>query len=445
MNHIRVLQVSALCVLCSSASLFAQTEDAPKVRWKQDRFAIGFWEEPPVDDKMDERYAEIAEANFTVVLGGHRAIKKQMVARQLDLCARYDLKAIVWRVWTMTEVTEKPELLPEHPALWGYHLKDEPGAGSFPGIGRTVAAIRRARPGKLAYVNLFPGHPGLRLQLEPGASKHLGTDTYEEHVSRFISECDVDMLSMDYYPTMTPAADGRDGYTYNLAVMRKYSLAAGIPFWNYFNAIRFGHLTDPTEAQMRWQIYTSLAYGAKGVWYFTYWTGTYDGGLAKNPGQFMNTIGLIDLKGRRTRRWEQARRINAAVKNMGPTLMKLTSTAVTRVKASDHGFPILGKTPVEAIGEWTVTKGTPRRVDLGEYLIGTFRHEDGREAVLINNYHYAHNAWSTLKFRADLSRIREVCPKTGDEIPVEDDSPFMDGLQLSIEAGGGRLFLINAR
>ena len=414
-----------------------------KVRWIQDRFAIGFWEEPPVDDKMDQRYAEIAEANFTVVLGGHRATKLQQVMRQLDLCAKYDLKAIVWRVWSMNEVTRHPEKLPDHPACWGYHLKDEPGAKSFPEIGKAVAAMRRAQPGKLAYVNLFPGAPGLRNQLHPGGNSYLQTESYEEYVRRFVEEVDVDMLSMDSYPTITPNDDGRDAYCFNLAVMRKYSLIHDIPFWNYFNAIRFGHLSDPTEGQMRWQIYTSLAYGAKGVWYFIYWTGTYDGSLAKNPGQFMNTIGLIDLKGRRTRRYHQAKRINAAVKMLGPTLMKLTSTGVYRVKPSEHGYPVLGRAPVTSIGEWTVTKGTPRRVDLGDYLIGTFRHEDGREAVLINNYHYAHNAWPTVEFRDDLAQIREVCPETGREILVEDDSPHMEGLQLSIENGGGRLFLID--
>ena len=53
-------------------------------------------------------------------------------------------------------------------------------------------------------------------------------------------------------------------------------------------------------------------------------------------------------------------------------------------------------------------------------------------------------------FRADGSRITEVCPRTGREIPLESDSPKMallpdfevPGVPLSIEAGGGRLFLI---
>jgi len=273
--------------------------------------------------------------------------------------------------------------------------------------------------------------------------KHLGAATYEEYVSRFISEVDPDLLSMDYYPTMSPTRDTRQTYCDNLAVMRKYSLAHGISFWNFFKAMRFGHLIDPTEAQMRWQIYTSLAYGAKGVFYFTYWTGTYDGSLAKNPGQFMNTTALIDLKGRRTRRYYQAKRINAAVKNMGPTLMKLTSTGVHRVRGTDDHVRMLKDTPVKTINEWSVSKGNPRRVDFGDYLIGAFRHADGRKAVLINNYHYAYNVWPTVEFRDDLSRIKEVCQKSGREVPVEDDSPLMKGLQLSIEAGGGRLFLID--
>ena len=78
----------------------------------------------------------------------------------------------------------------------------------------------------------------------------------------------------------------------HLAVDRNASLKHGIPFWcalselagrwssrglmltggwahrNYFNSMVFGGKRDPTEAQIRWQVFTSLAYGAKGVLYF---------------------------------------------------------------------------------------------------------------------------------------------------------------------------------
>ena len=77
---------------------------------------------------------------------------------------------------------------------------------------------------------------------------------------------------MDHYQRFSPEADGRDGYCQNLEVMREQSLAAGVPFWNFFNTMPYGSHTDPTEAQLRWQINASLAYGAKGVMYFCYWT-----------------------------------------------------------------------------------------------------------------------------------------------------------------------------
>ena len=48
--------------------------------------------------------------------------------------------------------------LPDGPACWGYSLRDEPGTSSFAGLREEVDALRSARPGKLAYINLFPNY-----------------------------------------------------------------------------------------------------------------------------------------------------------------------------------------------------------------------------------------------------------------------------------------------
>ncbi|MDD8052281.1 MAG: hypothetical protein PHG55_13140, partial [Verrucomicrobiota bacterium] len=42
-------------------------------RFVQDRFAIGFWVDPPLGEDADLRYQEIADAHFTMVLGGFGA------------------------------------------------------------------------------------------------------------------------------------------------------------------------------------------------------------------------------------------------------------------------------------------------------------------------------------------------------------------------------------
>ena len=48
----------------------------------------------------------------------------------------------------------------------------------------------------------------------------------------------------------------------------------------------------------------------------------------------------------------------------------------------------------------------------------------------------------TVEFDGEVSKVREVSPKTGREEFVRDDSPDMPGLQLSLDAGEGRLFLL---
>lgn len=383
-------------------------------RFQQDRVAIGFWVDPPADDQMDERYAAIADAGFTVVLGGFGATTPETIERQLALCEKYDLKALVY------SVSREFDALPEHPACWGYMVRDEPSAALFPELRAIVDKIRADRPGRLAYINLFPNYAN---------EKQLGTSTYEEHVRRFVDEVNVDVLSMDHYPVFKPDRDGRDAYCENLAVMREQSLRAGIPFWNFFNTMPYGPHTDPTESQMRWQVYTSLAYGAKGLLYFCYWT---PGG-----GEFPKGGAILHQDGRPSRHYDQAKRINTAVKNFGPTLMQLTSTRVIRIAPDTDVAVALDGSPIKNIARADVDP--PH-----DYLIGVFKHKDGRDAVLLTNYRFAYTAWPTVEFTSPVDHVREIDPATGLEISVIDDSPAMEGIQLSLDSGGGRLFLMSS-
>jgi hypothetical protein len=81
-------------------------------------------------------------------------------------------------------------------------------------------------------------------------------------VALFVREVKPEVLSMDHYPLMRPERDTRSDYCANLESLRKQALAAGIPFWNYFYSMPFNDRLDPTEAQLRWQMFTSVAYGA---------------------------------------------------------------------------------------------------------------------------------------------------------------------------------------
>lgn len=375
---------------------------AEPARFIQDRFAIGLWVAPPQDDRADARYAELAEANFSLVIGGSGA-------QAIELSEKHGLNVL-------TCLPEGPiAQWPDSPACWGYLLRDEPGVADFPALRARVDEIRAAHPGKLAYINLFPTY---------ASEQQLGAPSYEEHVRRFVEEVRPDVLSFDHYPMMTPDADGRAGYCDNLAIVRKYALQAGIPFWNFFNIMPFGPHFDPTEAQVRWQIYASLAYGAKGVLYFCYYTPA--------GAEFPKGGAIIARDDRRTRHYEEAKRINAALKNLGPVLMELTSTQVRRLPRGGDFGPLLTGCPISEITE-------------GDFLIGEFTHQDGRRAVLLVNYDMAYSVWPTVSFDAEPGSVMEVGPANGEIEPVRDDSPDLEGLQLSLDSGQGRLFLFPAK
>ncbi|MCX7019550.1 MAG: hypothetical protein WCK47_09695 [bacterium] len=399
----------AACAACATTSAAAA-----KQRFTQDRFVIGLWVEPPADDQMEARYREMAGAGFNLVTDCCMTTRPEQVLRQLALCKRFGMKAIV------PCLEADPARLPLSAACMGCLVKDEPAVAEFPGLRARVDAIRRERPGKLAFINMYPDY------VNPAA---VGARDYNDYAERFARELDVDVLCMDHYPLFRPdQPDGRDAYCRNLGVMRRLSLERGVPFWNFFNAMPFGPHTDPTEAQIRWQINATLAYGGKGVLYFCYWTPT--------GGEFPKGGAIITPDGRRTRHYAQARRINAELNNWGPVLMKLVSEGVARIapNTTDTTAALAGS-PLIKIAS---VPGDPAP----DCLVGWFRHADGRRAVIICNYHFAYTAWPTMEFAAPADKVTEVDRSSGKERPVIDDSPAIAGLQLSLDAGDARLFLL---
>jgi hypothetical protein len=159
----------------------------------------------------------------------------------------------------------------------------------------------------------------------------------------------------------------------------------------------FGAHSEPTEAQLRWQVYRSLAYGAKGVLYFCYYT---------PPGaEFPKGGAIMGRAGRPTRHYDQAKRINAEIKNLGGFLMKASITGICRLRPEDDPAQVLAGTALKTISR--APEDPPN-----DYLIGTFELTDGRAAVMLNNYRTRYTAWPTIEFRAESGRVTEVCKKS---------------------------------
>ena len=307
---------------------------------------------------------------------------------------------------------------------------------------------------------------------------------------------------MDHYPFFENPPAGfpnasTDGYHKNLGLLRESSLAhGGVPFWNFFNAIPFQTHMAPTAGMTAWQAFTSLAYGAKGVLYFTYWapghaasgqvhrsladvigrsvkpdssSATIGGGGAGLEGKqgglggvqsvFTKGGGLISpsaigLGAGAKRTWGPtaqygyARDVNSLLLNFGNFLFEYTSTAVWRVARGGNASSVSPLPPqlcpIVAVYE-TDSSGTPVAAELqGEYLVGLFQTPGKLQtAALIVNQRFDIELWPTVDFSSatDPASVHEVDPVSGKLRLVKDDSPDLPGLQMALAPGSARLLV----
>jgi hypothetical protein len=225
------------------------------------------------------RYKEIKDANFTAILGGFGATTPTAAQAQLAAAAEVGLGVITAGSAGISDFQNASN-------LWGYQLKDEPKKNEFPALKNWSDSIEAEHKGKLRFINLLPNcgilnatdYDGTNKEsvsafeicgfqvwgcvaicvtdvqfVCPAASTYLNhsfSAGYTDYVGSFVQTVQPDVLSMDSYPDFLrprgPAGQGdtRDDYRSNVNVMRTYSLAAGIPFWNFLSSM-------PVRARLR--------------------------------------------------------------------------------------------------------------------------------------------------------------------------------------------------
>jgi hypothetical protein len=184
---------------------------------------------------------------------GLKAIVYDHATHVTDEAAEFSDEVITQRVQTLVSSVKG------HPGLFGYYLRDEPGVKAYPGLARWSRAYRQADTDALPYINLFPNY---------AQPSQMGVPDYEQYVQEFLEQVSPPFLSYDNYSLMQ---DGslRNQYFPNLETMRAASLRSGLPFWNIVLSNAHFEYAEPTLAGLRFQIYTTLAYGARGISYFT--------------------------------------------------------------------------------------------------------------------------------------------------------------------------------
>jgi len=315
----------------------------------------------------------------------------------LDACEKYHLQAIVFDERIAGSNWAKPFdgdqarsnialLVPQtrkHPAVMGYHLKDEPGAKEYPELAKGVAAIREFAPGKWPYINLLPG----------------SGDSYDKYIEDFISICHPMALSYDHY-ALVEEGTIRPGFWGNLAQMRAHAEQHHLPFWNIVLSSPHWSYRDITEPDVRLQNWGSLAYGVCGIGYYKFCSKEVAILDAADLGNFRN--GPLDQFGEKTLTWHWLRNANRQIQNLAPVYLKLHSDDVYH----------LGNVPEHNHGptETDLVKSMPK----GDYVVGDFTHADGTRYVMIVNKSLKLSVNCLPEFNDASASVKYVSPITGE-------------------------------
>jgi hypothetical protein len=501
-----------ICVL--AAQSLSLSRDGPaaavaerEVPWTQDVFAIGNWVPPPIPTAggidVEARIAEFAGANFTVLLGtGYYglemgadvllAVAKAADKHSLKIVPFVNISGSINRASGVSDamVHPVPAAVSSSPSFWGFQFYDEPNTRVFPALADLSRQVAARYPGKVRFINLLPNYAwGAGC---PGWPDCQGAKNYTAYIDEYVDVMlktnstggggGPNILSTDHYPFFelpvgSNSSTSIAGYRANLGVLRVVSLRLRVPFWNFFNVEGFGGHPDPTEAEIRWQVYTSLAYGSKGVLYYCY-NGIGKGlcglgGILSNRQQGTQPVKLLP-----SHHYQQARRINSELKIFGVHLVTATSTGIFRVLPP--GSADTGETGTCNRGERNCPDGEQPTTDLSTcalvvnasdaetfavsprlpgngLLIGQFALADGRTALLLVNQNWGSTLWPIFSFsgsakNAAAAGVLEVDPGSGEEALVFDDSPGVDAtgarfhslgsIQLAFGAAAARLLIL---
>jgi hypothetical protein len=199
----------------------------------------------------------------------------------------------------------------------------------------------------------------------------------DANMQRYIETCHPDMLSFDTYPMWEDSVNWRS-YFGDLQRYRAFSTAANIPFATWMQTFHGENkYRDPSESELRLDIFGAWTFGAKMQTCFTYNAGS--SSLFKKTFNGSGDTAPIDGY-----RWLQ--KILRESRALSPHLVKLRSTDARWILGKNSEYPWgvapwqFDKSFPELRGLTVKNPGPLKNGDPGDATIGFFKPLEGNEA-----------------------------------------------------------------
>lgn len=426
----------------------AQTSGVPTIL-AGDTYPVGIWWPPPPNQTTTQRYQEIAAAGFNFVIGGNGVTNDTYNPTALKAAGANNLRYVLRdsklgsyihnyasysdpEAKVRTRIDELLQRYGGYQALAGLYLYDEPSTDLFGILGYARDYLQTKNSKQLPWVNLYGYTTDSNLT---------GVSNYEEYLRLYLDQVKPPFVSFDHYPLVSEIGSTARHFE-NWALIRKHSLQAGIPSWGFIQSVDFKWTDNrylprrrPNEAELFWQVNVSLAYGAKGLQYFTYWTP--NDSTTVEFGQ-----ALLTDRGKRTPLYDYAKRVNSYLKVVGKALLPLTSESV--VHANEDPLPLGARAfPENGDGYVKSVSGSP-------VILGSFSNPTGgtERYLLVANRSFSDQAILTkLTLDGSVSKVSELDSSTGTstEVTLKEPEHYFELTKengKAIDPGRARLYLL---
>ena len=331
------------------------------------------------DQTMDNVYKMLADAGIQYVYN-EQEWSGVLLNRIMDCCERYGIKSIIGLPLNNKEgAMELVRQTMNHPACWGYNLKDEPAIEEIDYLADLRDSIKNEAPSNIHFtVNLLPNY-----NFTWEGFENIELDTYSSYVQDAVAFIQPDTLSFDYYPMRGNMVIEDRIFVYylkNLIELKEQCEQANVTPLSIVQSASWSGMKLPTDKELEFLVNMNLVSGMKGITYYLYWSH-----IDYETGE--TTIdGMVSYEGEPNPVYYSVQRINEGLGKMKGVFLDYSQEGYifTNMPGAYHNFygDVTDKNlllysygPVESVESAACV------------LSGCFTEEDGSKALYVMNYY----------------------------------------------------------
>ena len=165
-----------------------------------------------------------------------------------------------------------------HPAAFGFYIGDEPAPEETDLFIESAKIVMEEMPSLVPFGNLLPYF----LEIDNPRKEE-----YKKVLNKILKETKLPVIGYDQYTQLfddySDQKEGLKSYFYGLKTYHDICKKYDVPF--YMSLLSVGHwqYRVPTEDDIRWQISTAFAHGARGVIWFYFYQNDHDYSYRLSP------------------------------------------------------------------------------------------------------------------------------------------------------------------